>query len=84
MRLVYTPEELKAARTVISRYAESKGISEEKLREQMKALFINAIEIGDPTLDSMFADMELSGDEPTEDELVAFMYRKIRKIYKNE
>ena len=81
---MYTQEELKAARTVISRYAETKGISEEQLREQMKALFINAIEIGDPTLDSMFSDMELSGDEPTEDELVAFMYRKIRKTYKNE
>ncbi len=78
---MYTQEELKAARTVISRYSESKGITEEEMREQMKALFLNAIESGDPALDTMFADLKLSGEEPTEDELVAFMYRKIRKMY---
>ena len=81
---MYTQEELKAARTVISRYSESKGITEEEMREQMKALFLNAIESGDHALDTMFADLKLSGKEPTEDELVAFMYRKIRKICKNE
>ena len=81
---MYTESELKAARKVIARYAEQKGIPEEKLRSQMREIMISALNSGDPNLLAQFRDLQLSGTEPTEDEIVAFLYRSITDSISHE
>ena len=74
---MYTKEELHQARRAIAVMAERDGVSETHIRAEMEAAIRVSRSSSDPLVKAQWADSEFECSEPTVEEFIAWLAKKV-------
>ena len=76
---MYTKMELTKAERAITEIAKENGVTEEHVREAMTEAIEAARSDPSPSVQAQWRDFEFAGPEPTPEEFIAWMTRKINR-----
>ena len=76
---MYTKEELARAKKAIAIMAERNTVSEEQIRAEIQATINVSMNSADPRVQTQWAECEKEGSEPTPEEVITWLAKKVNQ-----
>ena len=74
---MYTKEELARAKRTIAEIAEKHNVPEEQIRAEIQATISVSMSSADPYIQTQWAECQREGTEPTPEEVITWLAKKV-------